>query len=306
MADDAGGSVPHPRLVLIDFRYHIVSITAVFLALGIGVAVGATVLDQVSVEALRSQLDDLSSDLDARRADITDLRTEIGRTKDLVEDLSPRVTEGLLSGRRVLFVDAAEGAGWVGTARRAILDAGAEEVGKLSFTPEWAASGSVDALDEIVIDAGLSVPDGTTVEGFARLVGELLLEPSGRVLLASLEEAGYVRADPSTEGIWPPPATNVVLFTAGTDDDPEAARMAALAAGTATATPTMVSASAADDPGAIRALRRERGLPERLATFDSGAIDETGIGSVLSLGAAIEGRGGHFGTASGLSYLPPA
>lgn len=291
---------------MIDFRYHIVSITAVFLALGIGVAVGATVLDQVSVDALRNQLNELSSDLDARRAEITDLRAQVRRTQGLVGDLGSRVMDGRLVGRRVLFVDTGGDAGWAGATRRAILDAGAEDFGTLSFTPRWDATGADQALEQISSAAGVTGPEGAGVEGYARMLGELMLAPSSRALVAALEDAGYVRADAGADGEWPPAATDVVMFTSGTDDEPQTRWLAALAAGTADATPTMVIAGGTEDPGAIAALRRQRSLPQRLATFDSGELDETGIGSVLALSAAVEGRGGHYGTASGLSYLPPA
>jgi hypothetical protein len=43
-----------------------------------------------------------------------------------------------------------------------------------------------------------------------------------------------------------------------------------------------------------------------MTTFDSGSADPTGIGSVLALTAAIDGHGGNFGNAPGLSYLPPS
>ncbi|MBV9664035.1 MAG: copper transporter, partial [Actinobacteria bacterium] len=42
---------------MINFRYHLVSLTAVFLALAIGIAMGATVVDQATVKLLRSQLE---------------------------------------------------------------------------------------------------------------------------------------------------------------------------------------------------------------------------------------------------------
>lgn len=288
---------------MIDFRYHIVSITAVFLALGIGVAVGATVLDQVSVDALRNQLDDLSADLDARRADITELRGELGRTQDLVRDLTPRVTAGALAGQRVLFVDAAGAAGWVGTARRSILDAGAEDAGTLTMTARWDGGGANAELAEIAAEAGVATSD--IVDDYARVLGELLLQPAGARYVARLQEGGYVRAEPRG-GEWPPAATAVVVFTAGSTDDEAASRTSVLTAGAAAATPAMAAAASVEEPGAVALLRDDSGPGGRLATFDSGEQDATGIGAVLALRAAIDGRGGQFGRASGLSYLPPA
>ena len=41
---------------MINFRFHLVSLTAVFLALGIGIAVGATVVDRATVDFLETRL----------------------------------------------------------------------------------------------------------------------------------------------------------------------------------------------------------------------------------------------------------
>ena len=42
---------------MLNLRYHVVSLVAVFLALGIGVIMGATVIDRVTVDQLRNRLD---------------------------------------------------------------------------------------------------------------------------------------------------------------------------------------------------------------------------------------------------------
>ena len=47
---------------MINLRYHIVSIVAVFLALGIGLALGSTFVDSVLVSNLESQVDQLEED----------------------------------------------------------------------------------------------------------------------------------------------------------------------------------------------------------------------------------------------------
>jgi hypothetical protein len=49
---------------MINFRFHIVSLTAVLLALGIGLVLGTTFLDEATVKGLERQLDGLERDLD--------------------------------------------------------------------------------------------------------------------------------------------------------------------------------------------------------------------------------------------------
>ncbi len=64
---------------MINFRYHIVSLTAVLLALGIGLALGTTFLDEATVDVLRRQLDRLESNLDDTRAHAAELQAQVER-----------------------------------------------------------------------------------------------------------------------------------------------------------------------------------------------------------------------------------
>ena len=53
---------------MLTFRYHLVTIVAVFLALAIGIVVGSTVVGPSVVESLRNQVEDVSDTLDERKA----------------------------------------------------------------------------------------------------------------------------------------------------------------------------------------------------------------------------------------------
>ena len=53
----AGPESPRlPLLIMINFRFHLVSLVAVFLALGLGILVGSTVIDQGIVNRLDSEI----------------------------------------------------------------------------------------------------------------------------------------------------------------------------------------------------------------------------------------------------------
>ena len=62
---------------MINLRYHIVSLTAVFLAIGIGVTLGSTFLDRATVENLNGQLESLETRLGDRDVQIEELRSEL-------------------------------------------------------------------------------------------------------------------------------------------------------------------------------------------------------------------------------------
>ena len=109
---------------MINLRYHIVSIAAVFLALAIGLALGSTFVDSVLVSNLESRVDQLQADTqeavdrsaeaeaardeavaarDEALASVSDARSERFEVEDLVR---PYLPQGRLSGTTTLIVAA--------------------------------------------------------------------------------------------------------------------------------------------------------------------------------------------------------
>jgi len=83
---------------LIDFRYHALSLVAVFLALGIGIVLGVTIGDSLVSDADQNLRDSLRGDVTDARAD---LRTEqdVGAKRDeVIDETSKIVADGRLRG----------------------------------------------------------------------------------------------------------------------------------------------------------------------------------------------------------------
>jgi hypothetical protein len=93
---------------MINFRFHIVSLTAVFLALAVGLVLGTSFLDDASKRLLENQLDNLETDLNEARAENTELDDELSRLRDedeaLDEQLGPRLFRGQLADVPVLVI----------------------------------------------------------------------------------------------------------------------------------------------------------------------------------------------------------
>ena len=53
---------------MINFRFHLVSLVAVFLALGLGILVGSTVVDQKIVDRLDSEINSVRKENSERKA----------------------------------------------------------------------------------------------------------------------------------------------------------------------------------------------------------------------------------------------
>jgi Copper transport outer membrane protein, MctB len=88
---------------LINFRYHIVSLMAVFIALSVGIAVGVSLSPSVDQGLLQQAAQD--------RKQVTDLRAELDRRKALDnyrnaydEQVGAAVTAGVLNGQRIAMV----------------------------------------------------------------------------------------------------------------------------------------------------------------------------------------------------------
>jgi hypothetical protein len=93
---------------VVDFRYHALSLVAVFLALGIGIVLGVTVGDSLVSDADRNLRESL-------RDEVTDAREEARQQADLataregvVAELLPVATRRQLRGRRVALVASGE------------------------------------------------------------------------------------------------------------------------------------------------------------------------------------------------------
>jgi Copper transport outer membrane protein, MctB len=93
---------------MINFRYHIVSLTAVFLALGVGLLLGTTFLDDAVEDELRDRLDALEADLDRAGERSADLRRQLdafeSEASGLDEQLGARLFDGQLLAQPVLVV----------------------------------------------------------------------------------------------------------------------------------------------------------------------------------------------------------
>jgi hypothetical protein len=84
---------------VIKLRTHIISLTAVFLALGIGLMLGSTFLDRTFVDALDAQVKSLNGRLEDRTAEVKSL-TEVLDEQTLSEAaIQPAHLERLLAGR---------------------------------------------------------------------------------------------------------------------------------------------------------------------------------------------------------------
>jgi len=83
---------------LIDFRYHALSLVAVFLALGIGIVLGVTIGDSLVSDADQNLRDSLRDDVTDARADLRDEQELSARRDEVIDATSQAVADGRLRG----------------------------------------------------------------------------------------------------------------------------------------------------------------------------------------------------------------
>lgn len=83
---------------MINFRYHVVSLIAVFLALAIGVIMGSAVIDRAIVDRLEDQQRGLEADVDEVQTENAALRRELGDLQETSEQLAVEGGQRLLAG----------------------------------------------------------------------------------------------------------------------------------------------------------------------------------------------------------------
>jgi hypothetical protein len=89
---------------MLDFRYHALSLVAVFLALAIGIVLGVTIGDSLLSDAERALRGDLRGQVVSARAEAVTLRGELAGRDRMLDALYPTLARTRLNGERVAVV----------------------------------------------------------------------------------------------------------------------------------------------------------------------------------------------------------
>ena len=89
---------------MIDFRYHLVSIVAVFLALAIGIVLGSTELQGSTLDVLRATNNSLTNKLNDANALSASLAKDAGANDTFLATAEPKLLSAMLTGDRIVLV----------------------------------------------------------------------------------------------------------------------------------------------------------------------------------------------------------
>jgi hypothetical protein len=83
---------------MINFRFHIVSLIAVFLALALGIVMGATVVNRAIVDRLNDRIDTVEDNANRRKAESDELRGQVGQLEGYIDSTKDFAVTGRLNG----------------------------------------------------------------------------------------------------------------------------------------------------------------------------------------------------------------
>lgn len=154
---------------MISWRYHLISIVAVFLAFGLGVLTGTTVLNDNLVRRLKSQTSNLTADLDEQRRTEQELRSELASVTGFAEQAMPYLVASTLIGEQVIMVtqEGVDG-GALAETRTALDLGGADVITTLTVQPTMAAQ-TANAQGDLA--SALGLPDSTSAQELATAAG---------------------------------------------------------------------------------------------------------------------------------------
>ncbi|HUR48708.1 MAG TPA: copper transporter [Acidimicrobiales bacterium] len=178
---------------MINFRYHLVSLTAMFLALGLGIAMGATVVDRALVSGLEDQLNRVGTRADSVAANNDHLDDQLSSWERFAEQAGDEFVAGRLAGVPVVVVTFAGVDGdVVARVEAALRNAGAILPARVLFTsrfalPDESSTAELGAL----VAAGSGVAEQVRPEA-ARRVAEAWAGRARPELEAELVAADFL------------------------------------------------------------------------------------------------------------------
>ena len=309
---------------MVTFRFHLVSLIAVFLALGLGILVGSSVVDRVIVNRLDNEIRSVRRESSQANTQLGLATDKLSKGDDFLHKLAPYAVSQRLTGVPVVIVaergvDPAVVKSTIATVR----SAGADVPGVLWLTDSWRldAPKDLDALQSAVKVSGNNAGSRTAA---LKLLARRVAEPQSTAarttdVIDSLRSAGFVDitdGDRTAVAAFPKRAARV-LYVTGTDGhlrgtDTTNTWVQAL---TSANVPTVVAEVYDDHRGelpvpqrgeSVAPIRGDAALAKAVSTLDDLETTQGQITSVLALEQIVGAPAGHYGYGQGASAVMPA
>jgi len=309
---------------MVSFRFHLVSLIAVFLALGLGILVGSSVVDRVIVDRLDDEIASVRSESAQRNEENSRLNDRLNQVDEFVRDSAQYSVAGRLARQPVLLVvdksvDENSAKDVLGTIRAA----GATAPGILWLSDRWRLDSAqdVDALrDAAGVSGNAAAARTAAIEKLATRFAARQTGAQRRAdIVTPMQDAKFLEwteGSASALGSFPAAPGRVVILTATETPLASSETVPGLArAFTAEEVPVVVGEVYDDNDGRVptpergRVLTPVRGdsaLSKQVSTVDDVEMVEGRVALVLALRQAVGDVIGHYGYGRGASAALPS
>jgi hypothetical protein len=310
---------------MINFRFHIVSLIAVFLALALGVVMGATVVNRAIVDRLNSRIDTVEKNANARKTESDQLRGQVGQLNGYIDGTKDFAVAGRLDGTTLATI-ATRGVDADAVKQTVALaqQAGARAPGIIWLEGKLALSDAdtVRQLDELLGKTGQNAK-ATRDEAWNALASRVATgagaAANGRDLLAALADAGFISFEPvgnQGDGFSPASLSGgdvAVLLINGTNGQVNGNEVLAPLGNALVANRLRLVVGdvfAQKDKGPKRGamlapIRGDDALKQAVSTVDDLDLVEGRVASVLALADMNRNVVGQYGYGTGASKSAP-
>jgi hypothetical protein len=306
---------------LINFRFHLISLIAVFLALALGVVMGYGVLGEPTVDTLQGRVDEVEARADRIRAENDALRQENERLSTSMQSIDDFAVTSRLSGGAVPVAVRGLNQDHIAEFVRLARRGGAVVPGIIWLEEKWGLK-NPDAITELASIIGTGATNRTAVrDAAARALATRLAAgptPAGRQdLLTQLDDAGFLSVQ-EVDGLPFDSAAfdgrgGRVLAVGGTEASvphergtiPLARALVAVGIPVAVAD-SWQNVEGGEPRGApLAGIRDDDELSSTVATLDAFDAVDGPLVAVLILGERGQGVIGHYGFGQGADGAVP-
>ena len=299
---------------MISFRYHLVSLVAVFLALTLGIVVGTTALNGPITTDLRKQVNTLKSDRTALANQVKALQARVDDNEQFAATYGTQLVAGTLTHQNVLLVGMpGAGTSVEDSIAQQVAAAGGKVTGRIQLTGDYIdvrRGTDISALATgPVHPIGLTLPETSDA---GRLGGALLafvLLGKGQATDMRQVLGGFSELHMLSESSSVAPSKTVIVVGTGPLPANGYAATTELAFVTALQQAGGHVVVAGDGTSAtghgLVGLTRGANIRSTVSTVDNADTAMGQVTSVLALADIVKSRVGHYGTQDGADALFP-
>jgi hypothetical protein len=301
---------------VISFRYHLVSIIGIFLAVALGVVIGTSALNGAVVGDLHRQVKDLKASNATADARNKALAAQAGNADILAKDFGGKIAAGALAGKSVVILSAPGADSSIAQALAAEVPlAGGKVSAQLQLSADFTDPSRAVDIKSLATSGvhpnGLQYPVTTDAGRLAgSLLGYVLLghgQPTDLTqVLTGFSTLKMIKTVSGTTA-----AGNVLLLVAPgalVKTDPSTAELLSMTSQlAATGGPTVIVGDgvSASQNGLVGLARADAALKQAASTVDNADTDLGQLSAMLVAARAIGGHPGQFGTGVGADALIP-